>query len=218
MVDRCRAARALGCTVLSLGVLLGTAGCGGDALSASATASSSTTTAAETTTSSSAPATTSAAATTAAASTSSGGPLTTESAGRPLHLTDFFMPGSDWQEKRYDVADKSQVQGIGTTVANCGSYYAPQELELRLANNFHELTFTVGQANDSRASDQAVSVEVLANNAQVEIRSVPFNQLQQFTIPVTGVNALKIDLRLDEDVPHCGTGSVVAVLTDVQLS
>ena len=217
MVDRWRA-RALGCAVLSLGVLLGTAACGGDALNPSATASSSTTTAAETTTTSSAPTTTSVATTTTAASTSPGGPLTTESAGRPLHLTDFFMPGSEWQEKRYDVADKSQVQGIGTTVASCGSYGA-RELELRLANNFHELTFTVGQANDSRASDQAVSVEVLANNAQVEIRSVPFNQLQQFTIPVTGVNALKIDLRLDEDVPKCGqTGSVIAVLTGVQLS
>ena len=101
----------------------------------------------------------------------------------------------------------------------CGTGYAPRELELRLANNFDELTFSVGQANDSLASDQNVSVEVVGNNQQIDIRSVPFNQIQEFRIPVSGVNALKIDLSLDEDVQNCGrTGSVVAVLTDITLN
>jgi hypothetical protein len=56
--------------------------------------------------------------------------------------------------------------------------------------------------------------EVLANNSQVEIRSVPFNEVQNFSIPVTGVNALKINLSLDDRVEDCG-GSVIAVITDV---
>jgi hypothetical protein len=204
-------------------LLLGTAACGGgssldpNASSSSATETSSS--ASETTTSSSSSSSTSTSTTASTtASTSGGGPLSTDSAGRELTLNDFFMPSTDWQEKRYDIADQSDVQGIGTTIPYCGSSYA-QELELRLANNFDQLTFKVAQANDSRASDQSLSLEVLANNAQVEIRSVPFNQVQEFTIPVTGVNALKINLTLDEDVANCGdTGSVIGVLTDVTLS
>lgn len=212
-----RTRRMLGTALLSTGLLLGTAACSsfaGDSADA-------TTAARTTTTHTSAAATTTSESTTSSSSsapTSPGGPLGTESAGRPLHLNDFFAPSQNWAEKRYDIADKSQVQGIGTTVQYCGSGYTPQELELRLANNFDQLTFSVGQANDSQASDQSVSVEVLANNQQVEIRSVPFNQIQQFSIPVTGVNALKIQLSLDEDVPNCGrSGSAVAVLTDITL-
>jgi hypothetical protein len=128
------------------------------------------------------------------------------------------MPSSAWQEKRYDIADQSQVQGIGTTVSSCGESADPVQLELRLANNFDTLTFSVAQANDSRASDQQLSVQVLANNQQAEIRSVPFNQIQQFAIKVPGVNALKIQLWLDDSVQNCGqSGSVNGVLTDITL-
>ena len=84
-------------------------------------------------------------------------------------------------------------------------------------NNFQELTFSVAQANDSQDSDQELSVEVLANNEQVEIRSVPFNEVQEFTIDVDGVNALKILFSLDDNVANCG-GSVIGVLTDTTVS
>src|SRR5690242_17360435 len=214
-----RTPRLLGTALLTTALLLGTAACSsfaGDSAGASSTSprstSASETTSADTSTSTS---------TSSSSSTSSspGGPLGTDAAGRKLTLADFFQPDSQWSEKRYDIADKSQVQGIGTTVQYCGGGYAPRELELRLANNFDELTFSVGQANDSLASDQNVSVEVVGNNQQIDIRSVPFNQIQEFRIPVSGVNALKIDLSLDEDVQNCGrTGSVVAVLTDITLN
>jgi hypothetical protein len=126
------------------------------------------------------------------------------------------MPADIWEERRYDLADQKDVQGIAATVNQCGDY-APMELELRLGNNFEELTFSVAQNNDSRDSDQELSVEVLANNEQVEIRSVPFNQLQDFTIDVSGVNALKILFYLDDNVEDCG-GSVIAVLTDATVT
>jgi hypothetical protein len=212
-----RTRRMLGTALLTSTLLLGAAGCSsfaGDSADASTTSARST----------SAPETTSPAATSTSSSSSStssspGGPLGSDAAGRKLTLADFFQPDSQWAEKRYDIADKSQVQGIGTTVQYCGTGYAPRELELRLANNFDELTFSVGQANDSRASDQNVTVEVLGNNQQIDIRTVPFNQIQEFRIPVSGVNALKIALSLDEDVQNCGrTGSVVAVLTDITLN
>ena len=212
-----RTPRLLGTALLTTALLLGTAACSsfaGDSADAPTTARRSTS-ASETTSSSA----TSTSPSTSSTSASPGGPLGTDAAGRKLTLADFFQPDSQWAEKRYDIADKSQVQGIGTTVQYCGTGYAPRELELRLANNFDELTFSVGQANDSRASDQNVTVEVLGNNQQIDIRTVPFNQIQEFRIPVSGVNALKIDLSLDEDVQNCGrTGSVVAVLTDITLN
>jgi hypothetical protein len=41
---------------------------------------------------------------------------------------------------------------------------------------------------------------------------VPFNQVQDFRIPVDGVNALKILFYLDNTVQRCGSGSVNGVL------
>jgi hypothetical protein len=207
-----RTRRMLGTALLTTTLLLGTAACSsfaGD--SASATSSRKSTSASRTTT----PADTSTSTSTSsssATSSSPGGPLDTDSAGRPLTLADFFQPDSYWTEKRYDIADKSQVQGIGTTVSNCSQGNA-RPLELRLGNKFRELTFSVGQANDSDASDQKLVVEVLGNNQQVEIQSVPFNQIQDFAIPVDGVNALKILLYLDDTVRDCGHGSVNGVIT-----
>ena len=148
---------------------------------------------------------------------SNSGALPSNAAGRELTLSDFFNPEESWEEDRYDIADAKQVPGLAATVEYCGNNdYAP-ELELRLGNNFSRLTFSVGQANDSLDSDQAVSVEVVGNNAQIEIQSVPFNEIRDFTIPVTGVNALKIRMWLDDKVAGCG-GAVNVVVTDPLLT
>jgi len=196
--------------LLTTGVVLAAAACGETPLVPDAdetsTAAPVTT---ETTTTTSSPATT----TEESPSTSSApGELDPDDVGRRLTLNDFFNPSPYWEEDRYDIADEKQVQGIAADVSSC---YSAQELELRLANNFEELDFSVGQANDSTSSDASVTVEVLANNAQVEIRSVPFNEIQEFSIPVEGVNALKIHVYLD-DRATCN-GRVTAVLTEVTL-
>jgi hypothetical protein len=214
-----RTRRMVGTALLSAALVMGTAACGSFADDSSKAATTTSSHKATRTTTSSAASSSSTTSSSSSTSSSPGGPLGTDAAGRKLTLADFFQPDSQWAEKRYNIADKSQVQGIGTTVQYCGESYQPRELELRLANNFDELKFSVGQANDSLASDQNVSVAVVANNQQVDIRSVPFNQIQQFTVPVTGVNALKIDLRLDDAVQNCGrSGTVNAVLTDITLS
>src|SRR4051794_16459170 len=163
-----RTRRMLGIALLSTGVLLSTAACSsfaGDSSASTTTARS--TRASETTTSSatSTSSTTTTSSSSSSASSSAGGPLPTSAAGRKLTLADFFQPSSDWVEKRYDIADKSQVQGIGTTISSCNQGNA-QVLELRLGNKFKQLTFSAGQANDSDASDQNLVVEVLANNQQ----------------------------------------------------
>jgi hypothetical protein len=219
MVDRSRAGRVAGSTLLGVGLLLAVTSCAGEALDTDRAAETTTSSAEET---SSSPAETSATETTATETSAvddsddSDGPLDPEDEGRKLTLADFHMPSSAWDEERYDIADEKDVQGIAATVQQCGDY-SPLELELRLANNFEELTFSVAQANDSRDSDQQLSVEVLANNEQVEIRSVPFNQVQEFTIDVDGVNALKILFYLDDNVDGCG-GSVIGVLTDTTVN
>jgi hypothetical protein len=216
MVDRSRAGRVAGSALLGVGMLLAVSGCAGEALNTDRAAETTTSSSEETTSS---PSETSAGESTATATSpvdDSDGPLDPEDEGRKLTLADFHMPSSAWDEERYDIADEKDVQGIAATVQQCGDY-SPLELELRLANNFEELTFSVAQANDSRDSDQQLSVEVLANNEQVEIRSVPFNQVQEFTIDVDGVNALKILFYLDDNVDGCG-GSVIGVLTDTTVN
>jgi hypothetical protein len=212
MVDRSRAGRVAGSTLLGVGLLLAVTSCAGEALDTDRAAETTTSSAEET---SSSPAETSATETTAT-ETSAVDDSDDSDEGRKLTLADFHMPSSAWDEERYDIADEKDVQGIAATVQQCGDY-SPLELELRLANNFEELTFSVAQANDSRDSDQQLSVEVLANNEQVEIRSVPFNQVQEFTIDVDGVNALKILFYLDDNVDGCG-GSVIGVLTDTTVN
>jgi hypothetical protein len=201
-----------------LGSLAG-CGSGGDtdsAFTSSPSAAPSTSeaeTTAPSTTSTSRPSVTSSApATTTAGSTTSGGPLGTEDAGRQLTLADFFQPADSWEEERYDIAGQQDLQGIGIELPYCTS--APFELELRLQNNFDQLEFSVGQADDSEISDQEVVVEVLANNAQVDIRTVPFNQVQPISVPVSGVNALKLRFAQNDELDSC-SGSVTAVLTDV---
>lgn len=210
-----RSAHGIAGALLTAALLAGTSACAAFNSGAQAGGSSSSTrTATHTATPTAAP---SSSATiddsaTSASGSRTGGPLGTDAQGRKLTLNDFFNPSSYWQERRYDIADQKQVQGIGAQVSSCGDTATPQELELRLANNFSTLRFSVAQANDSVKSDQSLSVEVLANNRQAESRSVPFNQVQQFTIDVRSVNALKIDLRLDSSVPRCG-GSVIGVVT-----
>ena len=112
------------------------------------------------------------------------------------------------------MATSSDVQGIASTVDTCsGRSSSVKTLELRLENKFDTLSFSAGQDNDSVRSDQNLSVEVMANNAQVEIRSIPFNEVRAFEIPVSGVNALQIRMFLDDQVPRCG-GSVIGVVMD----
>ncbi len=194
-------------------VVLTSTACGDSPLVSQDEQSAAASSAAEETTSTTTAATTpptTTATSTSATSESSSGPLDTEAGGRPLTLADFFMPDSYWEEERYDVADRKDVLGIGRPIS-CSS---EAELELRLANNFETLAFSVGQANDSASSEESVSVEVLANGAQVEIRSVPFNQVQSFEIPVTGVNALRIVMIADRDTSSCDDNAT-AVLTDI---
>ncbi len=206
---------------MTLAVTLTGAACGGgdgdgEAQPIGQTTSSAPETTSEPAQTSATPTTTSSTATTssspAGASATDDGVLDEQDEGRQLGLDDFFNAGSQWEERRYDLADQKDVPGVGTTVSSCGDRsYSNQTLELRLGNNFSELTFSAAQANNSQRSDQNLVVEVVANNEQRDIRSVPFNQTQDFTLDVSGVNALVLRFYLDDAVSNCG-GSVLGVI------
>lgn len=140
--------------------------------------------------------------------------VATEKAGSPLSLSDFFRPASDWSENRFDVADKSQVSGISSEVRTFYESDA-KTLELRLANNFTTLSFSVGQANESTSSEQTLVVKVMGNGKQLDVHRVPFNTIQKVSVPVRDVNAAKIRIYLD-DANRKSYDSVLAVISDVK--
>lgn len=127
--------------------------------------------------------------------------------GSALALADFFEPDSEWTEGSYDLADHKGIQGIAATVDNC-SLTSALPLELRLADNYKTFTFEAGEANDSKASDQTLTIAVQANGKQVTAKNIPFNRVQDFSIDVTSVNSLKLLFYVG---PQCGS-SVNAII------
>lgn len=139
--------------------------------------------------------------------------VATEKAGNPLSLADFLEPESYWMEKRFDVADKANVSGIAVELRGYGSSDT-RTLELRLANNFSNLNFKIGQANDSRSSDRVLLVRIVGNGKQLDVQKVPFNTIQEVSVPVKGVNAVKIELVLEQGTTY-DSKTVLAVLSDI---
>lgn len=139
--------------------------------------------------------------------------VATEKAGSPLSLADFFRPTSNWSENRFDVADKAEVSGISSEVNSFYEDGAPT-LELRLANNFTNLSFNVGQANSSESSEQTLVVKVLGNGKQLDVHRVPFNTIQEVSVSIKGVNAVKVRMYLDPE-NRATSDSVLAVISDV---
>lgn len=140
--------------------------------------------------------------------------------GELLTLSNFFKPSEVWEENRYDVADQQDLTGIAGEIEQCGveTYSDPDELELRLANNFDTLTFSAGQANESPSSDQVLVVRVEGNGGQLDIKRVPFNEVSSFDLDVADVNSLVVQVYLDDEVEDCSrNGASQAVLWDFEL-
>ncbi len=92
--------------------------------------------------------------------------------------------------------------------------YNRPSLELRLARRFDQLSFSVGQDNASANSEQVLNVEVVTNGEQADLRKVPFDRVQPFEVPVSGVNAVVINFELDEGCDD----SVIAVVESLTVS
>lgn len=130
---------------------------------------------------------------------------------QPLTLGDIFNVEGEWTEDRYNVSDRSDIRALGARVL-CSS--STRSLELRLARRFDTLSFTVGQDNASDSSQEVLVVEVIGNGEQMDVRRVPFDQVQPFDLPITGVNAVIIDFSLERPCDD----SVIAVVESLTVS
>lgn len=137
-------------------------------------------------------------------------------AGQPLNLDQAQSVSGAWEQSRYEVANRSDVAGMGVPVQSC-SDTGGAVLEYRLADRFSSLRFSVSQANSSQSSDQLLTVVVMANGSQLDIQTVPFNQVKPLKYSVSGVNAMQIRLFLSDKVQRCG-GSVTAVIEQLVVS
>lgn len=89
---------------------------------------------------------------------------------------------------------------------------------MRLANKFDRVKFSVGQSNDSTSSKYTLIVAVTANGKQLDVRNIPFNRVQDFSVGVDGVNALEISLRRNLSDQSCGSDAIRAVIFDSSLN
>lgn len=176
-----------------------------DSASASATASESPQTSGPTATTS--PSETETAAATTPSDESSDSVLDPDVKGRALGLDDFFRPERRWTEQLYDIANERDVTGVGTTIASCWNETYP--LEMRLGNDFSTFSFRAGQSNLSASSAETVVVQVEGNGDTLDIKRIPFNTVESVFVEVNGVNALKINVSLDEELSECDGADIV---------
>lgn len=142
------------------------------------------------------------------------GVLDENASGQTLSLSDIFDVRGEWSESRFGVSDRSDIRGLGVPVSCFGD---GASLEMRLARRFSGLEMSVGQANDSPSSGQVLVVEVEANGEQLDVRRVPFDQVQPIDLDIAGVNALRIVLTLDRG--GCGSSDrVLAVVEGLRVS
>lgn len=123
--------------------------------------------------------------------------ITREQAGEDLTLEYIFSHTDEWEESRFDVSARTDIRGLGSPVY-CGSDKEYTSLELRLARGFDTLEFAVGQANDSPSSQATLVVEVTGNGTQLDLRRVTFDQIQQFELRITGINAVVLYFEIEE--------------------
>lgn len=110
--------------------------------------------------------------------------------GDELGLDDFFNPSRDWQEGRWNVADRTDAKGVSV-----GLYSSGQDLELRLQNQFASLRFDAGQSNDSMSSECTTKVDVVVDGELRETREFRFNTIQEFDgVDVRNSNAVRIEV------------------------
>jgi hypothetical protein len=140
------------------------------------------------------------------------------SSGRALTTADFFSTPDDWADGRFDVAGQQDLPGIGGPLVGCTE--RPSEnsptIELRLANNFRQISMQVGQSDDSPSSDVEVNVQLLGNEEYIDTVQVPFNQIRTFRASVANVNALKIQFWIGKKGCEY-TERVEAVLMDLKV-
>lgn len=143
--------------------------------------------------------------------------LDRSAANRDLRIADFFAAPVEWRDGTYDVASERALPGLSGPLRRCNEEEAnAQTFELRLANNFTKISMRVGQANNSENSDAEVLVRVVGNGTFIDSTRVKFNKVQTVSVPVSQVNALKLEVFMTGK--KCDEDKVVnAVLANLRL-
>jgi hypothetical protein len=140
-----------------------------------------------------------------------------DASGRALTTADFFDTPDEWADGRFNVAGQKDLAGVGGPLTNCqedASESSPT-IEIRLANNFTRLSMKVGQSDESPSSESEVNVKVLGNGKYLDTVRVPFNKIANLQAPVSGVNALKLQVWMGGE--NCNGDDVEAVLMDLKV-
>lgn len=132
-----------------------------------------------------------------------------------ITLQTFYRPDPQvWTENFYDVADRRQQQAVRGEVPFPCTYNPPRELEIRTGSRYRRVRFSVGQDLESRTSTHTLTVRFLADNKQVEMKTVPANKVQPFDRDVTGVTAVRVQFDVDllDGEHECGSEAPLNVV------
>lgn len=156
--------------------------------------------------------------------------LSTERANTYLVLNDFAAASSDWRDGVFQIAEKSDITGIGTELNYCIetpqsagmdnlNENSTQALRLNLGHKFDSLKFEVGQENDSAALDQNMAVRITDGTKQIgEINTVAFDEYRTIDVPVTGRNVIIIQVYIPKAAGEsCSSSSISPVIYKVEL-
>lgn len=147
---------------------------------------------------------------------STGGAAPSLPTDRELTIDDIFKISPEAREGTFDVATTENQKGIGITIFPYSS--SEEEVELRLGNRYEELTFTIGQDNNSETSDMVLKVEIEKNGTSDDFENIPFNQTTPITVDVRDVNALKIILTSEpREGKRSSDGKITAVLYSMKV-
>lgn len=129
---------------------------------------------------------------------------------RELARDDFFNATSEWEDGRWNVANRSSEKGIGLLIRSGRT----AELELRLQNRYESLRFDAGQSNDSPSSECVSKVDIIVDGELRETREFGFNVIQEFgDVDVRDSNAVKLEVSNSQ----CSGGYALVVLSRIRV-
>lgn len=145
-------------------------------------------------------------------------------------LNDFAAVSSGWSDGVYQIAEKSDITGIGTELTSCietpetagmdNTYsYATQALRLNLGHKFDSLKFEAGQGNNSASLDKNMAVRITDGTKQIgEISTISFDEYRTIDVPVTGRNVIIIQVYMPKAPGEsCSSSSINPVIYNVEL-
>ena len=151
-------------------------------------------------------------------SDSSAPPIVTGTVGQIQNLTlDQAIHSTGWSEK-IDTPVGQGAQQVKQSQVTCSSNFSSSDpLEYRFSEASGTLAITVQQALSSDTSDGIIEVAVFVDGRQ-SLQQLGFKDARTFTVPLTGVNAVKVAVRGVAEKSGACPGYVTALLTNLSIT